>query len=211
MRDEALTRALAAIVAEARAHVAGGRDPNGDALEARVRAAAARALEGAGDERAQEIRTAERRTLQQVRRIASVHRARTLVTREPQRPEPAPAPRLPRPGTRPGALRTRPTINANMDVRRDGDSALVWDRAHGVVSWEVRFSERPDPRRDYAVRETLTLPPETTRVEVPLGALPVRVHLLGRGRDGRLVRRAIVSGLTRAGWHDRWERRASAA
>jgi hypothetical protein len=39
----------------------------------------------------------------------------------------------------------------------------------------------------------------------------VRVHLLGRGRDGRLVRRAIISALTREGWDERWQRRASAS
>jgi hypothetical protein len=37
------------------------------------------------------------------------------------------------------------------------------------------------------------------------------VHVLGRDRGGRLVRRAIVSGLTRESWADRWERRASAS
>ena len=27
-----------------------------------------------------------------------------------------------------------------------------------MAGWEVRFSERPDPRREYVVRESLTLP-----------------------------------------------------
>jgi hypothetical protein len=39
----------------------------------------------------------------------------------------------------------------------------------------------------------------------------VRVHVLGRGRDGRLLRRAIVSGLTRENREARWERRPSAS
>jgi hypothetical protein len=37
------------------------------------------------------------------------------------------------------------------------------------------------------------------------------VHLLGRGRDGRLLRRAVISALTRGAWGERWERRASAS
>ncbi|MGH3003950.1 MAG: hypothetical protein ACRDM1_15025, partial [Gaiellaceae bacterium] len=112
------------------------------------------------------------------------------------------------------ALRTRPTINANMDVRRRTDGGrffLAWDAAPAVASWEVRFSERADARGDYAVREELTLPAGTTNVELPLGELPLRVHVLGRSRDGRLLRRAVISALTRAGWDERWQRRASAS
>ena len=109
------------------------------------------------------------------------------------------------------ALRTRPTVNANMDVRRSGSSTLVWDPAASVAGWEVRISERPDARGEYVVRETRELPAATTSVELPLADLPLRVHLLGRTRDGRLVRRAVVSGLTRTSWNDRWQRRASAS
>jgi hypothetical protein len=109
------------------------------------------------------------------------------------------------------ALRTRPTVNANMDVRRSGSSTLVWDPAASVAGWEVRISERPDARADYAVRETHQLPSAATSVELPLAELPLRVHLLGRTRDGRLVRRAVISGLTRDSWNDRWQRRASAS
>jgi hypothetical protein len=75
----------------------------------------------------------------------------------------------------------------------------------------VRFSERPDARADYEVRETLTLAPDATTVDLPLGDNPLRVHLLGRSRDGRLLRRAVISALTRSGWGERWERRASAS
>jgi len=101
-----------------------------------------------------------------------------------------------------------------MDVRkaREGDSVVLqWDRAAAVTGWEVRFSERPDPRSDYELRETLSLPPDATRVVVPLADRPLRVHVLGRRRDGQLVRRAIVSGLTLDTWNDRWQRRATAA
>ncbi|MEN3338450.1 MAG: hypothetical protein V7647_2126, partial [Acidobacteriota bacterium] len=80
-----------------------------------------------------------------------------------------------------------------------------------VTEWEVRFSERPDPGSDYVARETLTLPSAATSVEVPLGERPLRVHLLGRRRDGRLLRRAVISALTRENWNDRWQRRGSAA
>ena len=109
------------------------------------------------------------------------------------------------------ALRTRPTVNANMDVRRSGSSTLVWDPAASVAGWEVRISERPDARGEYVVRETRELPAATTSVELPLTDLLLRVHLLGRTRDGRLVRRAVISGHTRTSGNDRWQRRASAS
>jgi hypothetical protein len=96
--------------------------------------------------------------------------------------------------------------------RAAGDRlALEWDAAPAVARWEVRFSERPDARAEYVVRKELALPAGTTAVALPLGELPLRVHVLGRSRDGRLVRRAVVSGLTRAGWNERWLRRASAS
>ncbi len=101
-----------------------------------------------------------------------------------------------------------------MEVRqqRDGERFLLqWETTPAIAGWEVRFSERPDARGDYEVRDTLTLPAQTTSVELPLGDNPLRVHLLGRSRDGRLLRRAVISALTRADWGARWERRASAS
>jgi hypothetical protein len=101
-----------------------------------------------------------------------------------------------------------------MDVRRlqgDDTPALEWDRAPTVVAWEARFSTRPSPRADYALDETVMLPGEATSVPVPLGERPLRVHLLGRGRDGRVLRRAMLSGLVRETWAGRWERRATAS
>jgi hypothetical protein len=206
--SDSLTRAFAGIIAEARAHVAAGRDPNGDALQARIRAAAERARGGAGEEGAREVAQAERAALKQLERVLSVHRARTLLTRQPAPATPPPA--VPGARRRP-AIRTKPTITGNMEVRRQGEATLVWDAPPAVVEWEVRFAERPDTGGDYVVRETLTLPGPTRSVELPLGDRALRVNLLGRGRDGRLVRRALISGLTRAGWTDRWQRRASAA
>jgi hypothetical protein len=97
-----------------------------------------------------------------------------------------------------------------MEVRRGDGANLVWHREAAVTAWELRISERPDPRGDYEVRESGELPGEATSVELPLGEVPLRVHLLGRNRSGRLVRRAIISGLTRETWGERWQRRSSA-
>jgi hypothetical protein len=184
----------AKIIDEARKLVAGGEELDASAFEARIRAA------GGDTERA----------LKQLARIVSVQRARTLVSGPPPRaPEPAPEPLL-----RPLALRTKPTITGNMDVRRErrGDAfVLAWSAEPKVVAWDVRLSERPDVRGDYVVREERTLAGAETNVEVALGDAPSRVHLLGRARDGRLVRRAIISALTRDGWDERWQRRASAS
>jgi hypothetical protein len=180
-------RAVDAILQEARTTVAAGRRPDESVLRARLEA------EG-GDAQA----------LERLERVLSVHRARSLV--EPP-PAPTPAPRAPLRA----ALRTKPTINANMELRREPGFAVAWDAVPSVTAWEVRISERPDVRADYVVRETRQLEPGVTRVELPLGDQPVRLHVLGRSRDGRLVRRAVVSGLTRDGWNDRWQRRASAS
>ena len=182
-------RAVDAILQEARTTVAAGRRPDESVLRARLQA------EG-GDAQA----------LERLERVLSVHRARSLV--EPVTvAAPAPAPAMPLRA----ALRTKPTISANMELRREPGFAVAWDGVPSVASWEVRISERPDVRTDYVVRETLQLEPGVTRVELPLADQPVRLHVLGRSRDGRLVRRAVVSGLTRDGWNDRWQRRASAS
>ena len=186
-----LSREYAAIIAEARASVAARQDPSSQALEARIRAAG-------GDAKA------EQRALQQLERVLSVHRSRALLTRQPTAPTPSLR----------AALRTRPMISANMEVRqkRDGEQfVLVWDTTPAIAGWEVRFSERPDARGDYEVLDSLTLPAEETTVALPLGDKPLRVHLLGRSRDGRLLKRAVISALTRDAWSERWERRASAS
>lgn len=178
-------RGVDAILEEARAEVAAGRSP--DAADLRTRLLA----EG-GDEVA----------AQRLDQVLAVHRARTLLSRGPARAEPARPLRA--------ALRTRPTISSNMEVRRNGDS-LAWDDLPAIVEWEIRFSERADARADYVVQDERLLPAGTTGIEVPLGEQPIRVHVLGRSRDGRLLRRAVISGLTRENWADRWQRRASAS
>lgn len=184
----------AKIIDEARKRVASGGVLDTPALEARIRAS------GGDTERA----------LKQLARVVSVQRARTLVD-GPPRIEPPPAPE---PARRPLALRTKPTITGNMDVARErqGDGfVLAWTTEPKVASWEIRISERADARADYVVREERTAGAGETRLELDLGDTPLRVHLLGRARDGRLVRRAIISALTREGWDDRWQRRASAS
>ena len=179
------------ILDEARSLVAAGRDPDWKALRDRIRA-----LELG--------RNAQRDALQQLERVGAVQRARTLVRQKP-------APAAPAPPLRKPLLRTRATITGNMDVRRGQGDVLVWRREPSVTAWELRISARPDPRGDYEVRENGDLPGDATSIELPIGETPLRVHLLGRDRTGRLVRRAIVSGLTRETWGDRWQRRASAS
>ena len=177
------------IIGEARALVASGGDPDWKALRDRIRA-----LELGAN--------AQRDALKQLERIGAVHRARASV--RPKVAPPAPAPRKP-------LLRTRATVTGNMDVRRGDGDTLVWRREPSVTAWELRLSERPDPRGDYEPRESGDLAGDATSIELPLGETPLRVHLLGRDRGGRLVRRTILSGLTRDTWSDRWQRRASAS
>lgn len=196
-----------AVVAEARAHVAAGREPRMDALAARLQEAA-RAARARGAS-AKSVALVEQRALEQLERVVAVHRARARLAPEAAPPAARPLPRRPR-----AALRTKPTVSGNMRLRREGDgeeAVLVWDAAPGVLRWEVRVSERPDARSDYAVRETVQLAPDETRLSLDLGERAVRVHVLGRGRGERLLRRAIVSGLTRETWRDRWQQRATAS
>jgi hypothetical protein len=172
------------IIDEARALVGAGKSPDWKELRDRIRALG-------GD---------QRDALRRLERVGAVHRARATA---------APAPVAPAP--RPPLLKGRATVSGNMDIRRDGATKLAWRAEPKVTAWELRISERPDPRGDYVLRESGELPGDATSVEVPLGETPVRVHLLGRDRAGRLVRRTIVSGLTRETWGDRWQRRATAS
>ena len=205
---EALTRAYADLVNSARADVAAGRDPDTAALEERVHALARAERAGRSEGRAAAVQRAEARALRQLELVLAVRRARALVARELSPPPPQPS----RP-SRP-LMRSRPTISGNMAVRRRGSAeaaTLAWEPARAVARWEVRFSERPDPRSEYVVRETRSLAAEATSVDVPLGDLPLRVHVHGHGRDGRLVQRTLISALTKETWDERWQRRASAS
>jgi hypothetical protein len=190
----------AVILDQARASIAAGRTPDWSVLEARVKAVAQRPRGRPDPEQ-------EDRALQQLKLLASVQRARVRVA-APETVERKTSTK------RPAALRERPTITGNMEVRRESDGkafVLRWDAAPGVLEWVVRLSERSGPRGGYAVLEERALPAGATSVALPLGESALRVHLLGRGRGGKLVRRAVMSPLTPESWGERWQRRASAA
>src|SRR5262245_43883966 len=194
--DAKFERALTAILGEARAQVAAGRAPNVEGLEVRLAAAARSAgVDAAAVDSA-------RRSL---RSIGAVHRSRAVVARDPARPRAAQR-------GAPAALRARPTVTGSLGVRRaDGDGfRLAWDAVPVVTEWEVRFSERADARSEWVEGEKLVLGGDETGVELPLGNALLRVNIIGRGRGGRLQRRALISGLTHENWRERWQRRASA-
>jgi hypothetical protein len=185
---------LEAILAEARASVAAGREPDVAELERRVTAAADGDSEAAAEARAQLVR------------IAAVWRARARVALEA---EPAP-PAKPRSVPLREAFRARPTISGTLDVKRAANRNgfwVEWRPDPAVAEWEVRFSERPDLRSEYAERGSRTLAAGETVLELPLGENPFQVAIVGRGR-GRVQRRALISGLTRESWRERWQRRA---
>jgi hypothetical protein len=98
----------------------------------------------------------------------------------------------------------------NVRARAAGDAvALEWPAAAGVRAWEARVGERRDARSPYVDRETLTL--DAPRLELQLTDLPQRVSITGRNAAGRIVQRALVSGLTSANWSQKWQQRASAS
>lgn len=178
-----MDRDLKTILDEARAQIARGAEPDVAALEERVRAVDPRALG-------------------QLRRLLSVHRAKRSLAQPA-----ATAARAPR-----VAYRAKPTISANMNVRARaaGDAvALEWPAAAGVRAWEARVGERRDARSPYVDRETLAL--DAPRLELQLTDLPQRVSITGRNAAGRIVQRALVSGLTSANWSQKWQQRASAS
>jgi hypothetical protein len=99
-----------------------------------------------------------------------------------------------------------------MSVRAQaaGDGiALEWPAAAGVRTWEARIGERRDARSPYVDRETLAL--DAPRLELALSELPKRVSITGRNATGRIVQRALVSGLTSSNWSQKWQQRASAS
>jgi len=129
------------------------------------------------------------------------------------------APPAPAPGSPPArpvrrlALQPSATIVGNMAVRKQPTAnglELSWDAVANVIEWRVRVSPRPDPRRDYVEGEVVTLPAGATSVEVELDEHPRRIQLYGHGRDGRIVRRAIVSALTSGNSGAQWKRQGSA-
>lgn len=178
---------IADILGEVRAQIARGLEPDADALEQRVRAV-------------------EPKALPQLRRLLAVHRAKRTLGAPPPSPPP------PRPRAAPLTYRAKPTIAANMAVRAraHGDAVVLeWDAAHGVAGWELRLGERPDARSAYVDRETIHL--TEPRAELELSELPLRVSIVGRNAGGRIVQRALISGLTGSNWAQKWQQRASAS
>lgn len=126
--------------------------------------------------------------------------------------EPVASP-MPRPVRR-LTLQPSATIVGNMAVRKkpaDDGVELSWDAAPNVTEWTIRVSVRADPRQDYVEGELLTLAPGTVRFDVALDDLPRRIQLYGLARDGRIVRRAIVSALTSGNSATQWKRQATAS
>jgi hypothetical protein len=209
-----LTRAFQAILAEARSHVAARRGPDEKTLTARLRAAAARRADELGGDEEGEIAAAHAQALDELGRILAVDRAYRRVATEPapvipRRAQPAPA--TPR---RLAGLKSKPTVSGNLEVRRTigrGSLRLDWDPVPAVRSWELRIGTRPDPRADYELSEPTVLADGVTEIEAPLGDDPIRVSILGKARDGRPVRRLLISALTAENASDRWERRATAS
>jgi len=188
-----LSEPTTALIDETRAAVAAGRSVDRDAVAARIRSLAPPAEAGAA--------------LEQLDRVLAVGRARARLAEAP-----ASTPKPARPLR--SAVRTRPSLTANMDVRRlvdGGRYSLAWDRATGVLEWEVRIASRADERSDYVPLETRALPAETTAIDVPDTDRAFRIHIVGRGRGGKLLRRAVISGLSRESWNERWQKRASAS
>jgi hypothetical protein len=180
---------LTAILDEARAAIARGEEPDGSALAARIAA-----------------HPQHDRALAQLNRLLAVARAKQSL-RAPAKPvatKPAPKPRE--------VYRAKPTVAANMTVRareQGGTVVLEWDAARGVGQWDARIADRPDARSTYTDRETTAL--AEPRLELQLDDLPKRVSITGRNAAGRIVQRAVISGLTTANWRQKWQQRASAS
>lgn len=181
---------LAAILDEARAQIARGEEPDAGALTARIQAVPEHG-----------------RALAQLNRLLAVARAKQSLLAPAAHRQPGPVPRPAREG-----YRAKPTIAANMVVRArdtDGVVTLEWEAARGVAQWDARIADRPDARSAYTDRETRTL--REPRLPLDLDELPQRISITGRNASGRIVQRAVVSGLTRANWQQKWQQRASAS
>jgi hypothetical protein len=112
------------------------------------------------------------------------------------------------------ALQPSATIVGNMAVRKTATGEgveLSWDAAASVTEWTLRVSVRPDPRQDYVEGEVMTLPRGSTSSGVELDEHPRRIHLYGHARDGRIVRRVVISALTSGNSGAQWKRQATAS
>ena len=88
---------------------------------------------------------------------------------------------------------------------------LSWDGAPNVTEWTIRVSVRPDPRQDYVEGELVSLAPGASTFLVSLDERPRRIQLYGSARDGRIVRRAIISALTSGNSGAQWKRQSTAS
>lgn len=203
-----LRRRHAPYVREAQRIVAEGLSPDASGLAAGMRAETRRYLDSqpwlAQKGLAPAVAAVEGATLAALEAIV----ASAGPASRPERPLPPPRP------IRRLTLQPSATIVGNMAVRKKpaGDRVeLSWDAAPNVKEWTIRVSVRPDPRQDYAEGELVTLPPTTARFDVALDELPRRIQLYGLARDGRIVRRAIISALTSENSGAQWKRQATAS
>jgi len=112
------------------------------------------------------------------------------------------------------ALQPAATMIGNMIVRKRRTSTgveLAWDGAPSVAEWTLRVSTRPDPRQDYVDGEAVTLPATARSYDIPLDEHPRRIQLYGHARDGRIVRRAVISALTSGNSGAQWKRQSTAS
>ena len=111
-------------------------------------------------------------------------------------------------------LQPAATIVGNMAVRKkqtEQGLELSFDAAANVSEWRLRISVRPDPRQEYVEGDVVTLPSGSTSWEVVLDEHPRRIQLYGHARDGRIVRRAVISALTSGNSTAQWKRQATAS
>jgi hypothetical protein len=135
--------------------------------------------------------------------------AAIVANASPPPPTPAPPERPPRRLT----LQPAATIVGTLAVRkkRVGNGVeIAWSAEPSIRAWKVSVATRPDPRRPYLDGETATLPPAKTAFEVALDDVPRRIQIVGEGRDGRVVRRAVISALTRGNSGAQWKRQSTA-
>jgi hypothetical protein len=143
---------------------------------------------------------------------AALAALRAIVASAPAAAAPVADPQPDRPVRR-LALQPSATIVGNMAVRKkqaEQGLELSWDTAANVTEWKVRVSVRPDPRRDYVEGDIVTLPIGSTSFGIELDEHPHRIQLYGHARDGRVVRRAVISALTSGNSGAQWKRQATA-
>jgi hypothetical protein len=203
-----LRRRHALYLREAQRLVLEGAVPDEDGLAAAISADTRLYLGSqpwlAVDALAPAVAAVEESTLAALRAIL----ATTLVTAAPS---PAPPPVRP---IRRLALQPSATIVGNMAVRKQPTGRgieLTWDAAPQVIEWVLRVSVRPDPRQDYIEGEAKSLPAGTRSYEVELDEHPRRIQLYGHARGGKIVRRAVISALTRGNSGAQWKRQATAS